>query len=297
MCYFENIEKLKQSYRNIMNKKGSSPEWAVHKSTEQDKLVSCTIPFVGREYFEEGNKRILVYASAEVLSDYAIGNENGRPWLEDDEIALNRHRIFYDKESNNNKFFPDIHIQPMTDGALFTAVLYIAIKLGIVHENINVREFYERIAVGNYCKYTKETERQYNYRNNGVAEGEKANIDYTKLSAKEARKYLEESHPYLIEDIRILQPDLIILPEMLYNKNKEFLNEITKGIKKLPIYQMNRQPINMTIAKTLNYERKEIGALPEIIKTCYLNLNANGFTGKTKENYRAVFSYLDDKIK
>lgn len=294
MSYSEKIKNLKQSYRDIISKKGDSPEWAVHKYTEPEKLVSCAIPFVGKNYFDNNNIKILVYASAEVLSDYAIGNENGRPWLENDETALNRHRVFFDDISKEKNGFPNIHIQPMNDGALFTAVLYSAIKMKIVPEDICIRDFYEKIAVANYCKYTKESEKQYNYRVNSKAEGEEANEDYTKFSTRVARKYLEESHPYLEAEMSVLQPDYVIIPKTLYETNKNFFDKIAVGAKIIPIYQINAGNINRIISK--KYAEKEYELLPIAIKNCYDNLGINKLSGKTKKNYLAVFSYLDDEI-
>lgn len=81
---------LLESYNKIS--KENTPEWAVHKRNS-DELVKPTIPFVGKQYAEQKMK-ILIYASAENLSDYWKGNDKHWPgdWLDDDSCAANRHR-------------------------------------------------------------------------------------------------------------------------------------------------------------------------------------------------------------
>ena len=60
---------LLEVYANHATRKENMPEWAVHMAKEKDKLVLPTIPFLGKEY-ENQKIKILVYASAEVLSEY-----------------------------------------------------------------------------------------------------------------------------------------------------------------------------------------------------------------------------------
>ena len=126
------VSNLLEAYREIS--KNNTPNWAVHKRRFPDELVKPTIPFVGKHYLEQP-KKILVYASAENLADYYSGNIKycDRYWLDADATAEQRHRkcfddpLFQDKE---NPFFPHVHISPMNNGCLATAVYYI-----ILHRN------------------------------------------------------------------------------------------------------------------------------------------------------------------
>ena len=149
MCVTNKLEQsLLEKYKKIMAEHGEGPEWAVHQKNHQNRLVKPSIPFVGKNY-EKQEKKILVYASAEVLSDYFPGSPSERPWLED-ERAITRHRWFFDHSSDEESYFPNIHIQPMNDGTLATAVFYIAHKLNCIENQITPRVFYEQIAVANY---------------------------------------------------------------------------------------------------------------------------------------------------
>ena len=61
------MQNLINKYNEIMEKNTEADKWAVHKKNDQSSLVKCTIPFIGKNYFEQDVK-ILVYASAEVPS-------------------------------------------------------------------------------------------------------------------------------------------------------------------------------------------------------------------------------------
>lgn len=86
-------QELFSAYRTILAEKGNSPDWAVHQRNDQSKLVCPSIPFVGKHYADQPC-RILVYASAENLSDYYPGSSSERPWLDDNTQAIDRHRLF-----------------------------------------------------------------------------------------------------------------------------------------------------------------------------------------------------------
>lgn len=94
--YEQLTNELLNKYRCI--RENTLPEWAVHKITpgNTDKIVVPTIPFIGKHYTEQKTK-ILVYASAEVLTNYCYGQKTDRPWLDKDEEAENRHRKCFDE--------------------------------------------------------------------------------------------------------------------------------------------------------------------------------------------------------
>lgn len=283
------IQNLLNEYRRLQNAVGNEPDWAVHKRTKPTELVRCTIPFVGRDYFLQ-SKRILVYASAENLSTYDqkhLDHWEGS-WLDDDTKAENRHRKCFD-EFNLDDFFPHVHIAPMNNGCLATAVYYLTYKLGLVGD-VYPREFYETIAIANYGKYSIETEQQHAERLNVTDKSlAKSNIDYaSNLSL------LESSHPFIKADIELLHPDIIILPGSAYKTDREFVDTYKGNARIIPIYQMNASVINRIIAK--RFTKCSIEKLPTSVKLWYEHLEKGGMVNKSKLNYLSVFTYIDEII-
>lgn len=176
MCAANIENELLERYRKIQADNVNKPDWAVHKCTDAKSFVRCTIPFVGKNYSSQSTK-ILVYASAENLAWYTSTDD----LLDYDEKAENRHRIRFEATKASPNFFPNVHIKPMNNGCLLTAVYYIAQKLGLVGD-VSPQEFYEMIAVANYGKYSIETEQQKSFRKTQTTEtrASKRNIDYAK---------------------------------------------------------------------------------------------------------------------
>ena len=63
MNYEAAVEKLKLEYKEIFTKENGKPAWAYHKKTSPLQLIMPTIPFVGKNYFEQTKK----YYSTPVL--------------------------------------------------------------------------------------------------------------------------------------------------------------------------------------------------------------------------------------
>ena len=274
---------LLERYRKIQADKVNEPDWAVHKCTDAKSLVRCTIPFVGKNYSLQSTK-ILVYASAENLAWYTSTDD----LLDYDEKAENRHRICFEENKDSSDFFPNVHINPMNNGCLLTAVYYIAQKLGLVGD-VSPRKFYEMIAVANYGKYSIETAQQRALREEGAANISlaKQNNDYAKDPEK-----LECSHAFISADLEILKPDIIIIPGTIYNTVRDFLKNSTSA-KIIDIYQINARVVNCTIARL---GRKNLGEisdkwLPESVSNWYENIK-----GVSLKNYLYVFPYLDKKF-
>lgn len=293
MCKSElSVKKLLEAYDAIRRERGNNPEWAVHKRNSPAELVRCTIPFVGKRYGEQ-SARLLVYASAENLSGYYPGNarEWVGDWLDDDRQAENRHRRCFESpelQQKKNPFFPHVHLEPMNNGCLATAVYYIASRL-FGAEPAQPRDFYETIAFGNYGKYSIETDFQRSLRLGAEQGGRKANIDYAGKT-----ELLAQSHDFIRADIEVLRPELIILPASVYKADAEFIDSVRGGAAILPIYQMNARVINQYIAP--NYPAYDVEKLSPAVKLWYSELCEGGMTGKSKENYRSVFTYLDNAM-
>lgn len=72
---------------------------------------------------------------------------------------------------------------------------------------------------------------------------------------------------------------------------QRYIAGLNEFIKNVPIYQMNARNINLRIKK---YPRTQLHELNPVLREWYEHLGANGITGKTKENFLSVFTYLDD---
>ena len=149
------------------------------------------MPLVGKKY--KPGKGLLIYASAENLTWL---NDNPTPEYFRTNKAWNRYRVQYEKYGRHSKqFFPKVGIQPITDGGLFAAGLFVAQKMGLP-VRMRPRAFLETIAVSNWCKFSIKTD---------------TNQDYITDIKK-----LTESLPYVINEISILQPRIVLIPKAIW---------------------------------------------------------------------------------
>ena len=257
------MEELLKTYAEIFSKKDDQPDWAVRKINNKEDIVIPSIPFIGKCYEKT---RILLYASVENLNDY-----DGR--LDDNNIAENRHRFWFDNYSN--RFFPNFHIEPVSNGALVNIIGYISIKLFPENKFDTPKELLERVAIANFGKFSIRVEAKMK------------NIDY----AGDYKK-LFKSFEYVKADLELLRPNILILPERIFRDTriKEMIKSIIPNALIIPIIQITPTTINTKLAK--EYIRKpqnEIGILNEWHK------NINGrIKGKIRSNYYSIYTYLDD---
>lgn len=276
MNYTQAVLKLKADYTEFFTKQGSKPYWAYHKKNSPEQLISPTIPFVGKNYFEQPTK-VLVYASAENLSYYGNCSDNGtRELLENDSIAINRHRYLFDNSYRNDEqstvFYPDVHIAPIDDGRLSVAIYYL-LRTRYNFSQCIPKEFYEKICFANYGKFSAESNTNKDYAS-----------DKSKLSA---------SKEYISSDLNILNPDVVIMVKSMLNdgKQRQVLQSFGLTFDILPIYQITPTTINRYIKE---YAQENYDQLDDSMKLWFDNIKADGrVTGKTKENYKSLFSYLD----
>lgn len=271
MQYESAIEELSERYRRIFSEKDTEPCWAYRKSNDVSKLIHCPIPFVGKNYFTQPVK-VLMYASAENLSKY-----DG--YLDDDEVAINRHRSFFERSvKENNTFFPNVHIEPISNGALALCVLHILSRISDVGD-ISPSVFLETIAFGNYAKFTI------------CPDNKKHNIDYAGNC-----DYLLYSQPYVAADLEVLQPDYIIMVRSMYlgqGKQKAFVDSHKGNAKVIPIYQMSPRTIN-TGRLFGSYEPPAPGTLHPTVMEWYSHFCPKSIS---KPKFLPVFTYLDEVLK
>lgn len=264
MSYSRQTAQLLSAYRSIRTRRGNAPQWSVRKCENKDEGVIATIPFVGKDYENQAVK-ILVYASAENLTNY-------RGYLDEDAIAENRHRLFFDASAEKgDSFFPQVHLRPMEDGALATAAAYVYSKLWGL-DPVSPASFLEKIAFGNVGKFSRRTEN-----------GREHNIDYAGNIS-----FLKDSMDYVSADLAILKPDVILMPATAYQNMKEQMD--ASGAKVLPIYQINVTTVNTLISR--KYPPKNPQELSPTLKDWTQHL-AYRFSGKSREHFLSVFTYLD----
>ena len=256
---------LKNKYEKIFGIKDARPEWAV-KRLDKDEIIHPAIPFVGENYNNNG-KKLLLYASAEVIEE----NHNG--YLDKKEDAINRHRACFEDSTD---FFPCVHIGPINDGGLVIVVAYLLKILEIQYEYNNPRELLENISFANFCKFTIAGEKNKDYAS-----------DFPKLSF---------SLDYLKKDLEILKPDVVVMPKTIYDKHskiQKLINSILPNTLVIPIYQINARNVNLKINKY--HPQKNPAAIGNLAE--WQTHLSNSLTGKTNQNFYAVYSYLEDVIK
>jgi len=183
-------------------------------------------PLVGKNY--KPGKGLLIYASAENLSWL---NEKPPPPRFSGNKAWNRYRVVYEQDGRNSSdFFPDVGIQPVSDGGLFAAGLFVADKYGLP-QRAKPRTFLETIAVTNWCKFSIKsgTNRDYIH-------------DVKKLTA---------SLPFVVGELALLQPAVVLIPKPVWRH--PILQAAMRGTSPqtrfLPVPQFNATVINTHMRK------------------------------------------------
>ena len=277
------VDQLKESYRQIFAEQSAAGvlSWAQTKKNSTD-LVSPTIPFVGKDYPAQKTK-VLLYASAENL----VQGKQYDGHLDKVDWAIDRHRWYKDdwyKNKFGKIFFPKFHIAPIEDGGLLIVLLYICEQLGIEMPT-TPNEFVESIALANFGKFSIKPQ-----------EGDKHNTDYAKPVDKPK---LDCCLPYIKRDLEVLKPDIIVIPQSIYNIEREYIKSIKGDAKIVPIYQINTRVVNgKRISKNSQFPPIDINELSPVIRDWYdaRHFHDGGFTGKSYSNFLSVFTYLDNVL-
>lgn len=183
-------------------------------------------PLIGNAV--QPGKSILVYASAENFS--WMTRKNAPEWFNDERV-WSRYRACYDaRGKNSDAFFPNVGIQPVTDGGLFTAALFVASRLGLAAPE-TPRAFLETVAFTNWCKFT-------------IKPGENGrvlNADYAGVESKMA-----ESLAYVVTELAVLQPKVVLVPKAIWQR--PLLQVSMRGASPftqfVPIFQFNSTVVN-----------------------------------------------------
>lgn len=263
-------EELKQEYKRIFDVANNRLIWAAKKKTISNEVIHPTIPFVGENY---DNTKLLLYASAENLIYYYKEKNKNNLDLDNDNFAINRHRENFNK--SKEQFFPNVHILPIDNGSLVVITCYMLLHL---KSNLNYNrpiELLEDISCGNFGKFSIEAHLK--------------NIDYANDIDK-----LQYSFEYIEADLKILQPKILIMPYTIYRHSRvqQLITKNANGCKILPIYQITPTTINLHIKKYSKKQANEIGVLDKWHQEI-----TGRITGKTKENFYSIYTYLDEILK
>jgi len=216
LCFRDDMQKaLIQRFKDTFT---GTPEWAWP--------FKPPIPLVGKNY--KPGKGLLIYASAENLS-WLTNTPAPKRFRSED--AWNRYRVVYEQSDRNSRdFFPDVGIQPMTDGGLFAAGLFVAEKYRLP-QRAKPRSFLEKITVTNWCKFS-------------VRAG--TNRDYI----SDIRK-LTVSLPFVVGEIALLQPAVVLIPKPVWKH--PILQAAMRGASPqslfLPVPQFNANVVNCHLGK------------------------------------------------
>ena len=218
LSFFMGTDMEKQLVRRFKNTFDKTPSWAWD--------FMPPIPLIGKQY--KPGKGLLIYASAENLSWL---NAVPTPRRFQKEHAWNRYRACYEEQDRkSDAFFPNVGIQPMTDGGLFAAALFLAEKTGLPTRK-TPRAFLETVAISNWCKFSIEAE---------------GNRDYIADVKK-----LTESLPFVIGELALLQPKIVLVPKQIWRH--PILKAAMRGASPcscfLPVPQFNSRVVNIHLQK------------------------------------------------
>lgn len=211
---------LKAQYESVLAG-AKCPDWAYP--------FAPPIPFVGKGYGENGRSKVLVYASAENLT-YSKKLKEVPLWLRPDNQII-RSRIDHRERGGTC-----VHIQPIDNGSLLKAARH---SLSQVVDDgsftiYSPQAFLDQIAVANPGKFSVDSERNEDYAGDGTP-------------------WLA-SRPFITVDLRVLDPDIIIIPRTILNtlRSEPVDLELSRpGRTIIPNYQITTGTINRLIKRQL----------------------------------------------
>lgn len=199
--------------------------------------VQPAIPFVGTHYGRNNLGKVLVYGSSENLN-FKFDKEAMEPTRNRTEYSRWRTGEHKGQVQSKGNWFPWVHMTPVSDGTLLTAARYLIQLFEKPGFFLTPAEFIEQIAVCNYGKFSLNGNR---------------NRDYAS-----SPKPLAVSDDYVKVDLRILRPDIIIVPRSIH---RHALHRILSDHDTITvphaqptiwgIYQTNRRVINTHITRQL----------------------------------------------
>jgi len=218
----ELIQRFKDTFEDTLN--GTPPEWAWP--------FKPSIPFIGENY--RPDKGLLIYASAENLS-WHNNKDNPLHQFFAEEHVRDRYRAQYEiRDRDLRGFFPYVGIQPANDGGLFAAGLFAAVKYGLQQEE-NPRSFLETIAITNWNKFSiRSPDKNKDIR------------DIKKLTA---------SLPFVVAELMVLQPGVVLIPRTVwkYLKLQAAMKTASLQSEFLEVPQFNATVVNCRLG---GYEEK-----------------------------------------
>lgn len=221
MALLNDIErKLRVEYESILANV-DPPDWAYQ--------YAPAIPFVGNGYGAGNRSKVLVYSSAENLT-YTRALKEVPLWMQPENQIIRSRIEHYERGGTC------VHIQPIDNGSLLKAARHsltqVALKGSFSIDS--PQAFLDQIAVANPGKFSVDAKRNEDYAGVGTP--------------------WHASAPFIAVDIRVLDPDIIIIPKTILNtlRSEPLELELLKaGRTIIPNYQITAGTINRLIKRQL----------------------------------------------
>ncbi len=227
-----------------------------------------SIPLIGNEF--KWGESLLIYASAENLSHMNAGDVP-KQFTTDD--VWDRYRVRYESHGREaDTFFPDVGIQPVTNGGLMAAGLFISERMGLPTAN-DPRRFLEKIAVSNWCKFSIQSTK---------------NQDYLSQPKK-----LVESLPYVVAELSFLKPEFALLPHKIWEQTEiqKQMRCASPSTRFTPAHQFNATVINTKLGDFDDASQNLRDQMDSHVLSKWMN-NLKRLNGRRAWNYLAKLDRL-----
>lgn len=103
--------------------------------------------------------------------------------------------------------------------------------------------------------------------------------------------------PYVEQDLKLLQPDIIVMFQTMYATEWSSIDGIKGDARIIGLTQINARTVNTNLKR--RYTLKDESELSPVIRDWYdiKHFHENKFTNKTHKNFLSVFTYLDTILK
>ncbi len=194
--------------------RSAAPDWAFQG-------IAPAIPYIGTRFLE-APKKILIYASAENLASDSKHRENLTGWEKREQI----------KRAYHGGLLPDgmpcVMIEPVNNGSLLMAARHALHKHdpSLSFSSASAKDFLEEVAVANPSKF--------------AIAGDRNQDPAGKV------KYWPLSKPYILADLALTKPDVIVIPRTILSRlksRKVGLAEILRPYNILPNRQITARTV------------------------------------------------------
>lgn len=207
------IEALSSAYEAEFCR-SASPGWAFPS-------IAPAIPFIG-EHFLEAPEKVLIYASAENLASDPEHREGLEAWAKRKQVERAYHGGWLPDG------MPCVMIEPVNNGSLLMAARHALQKHNpsLSFSRASAKDFLDEVAVANPSKF--------------AIAGDRNEDPAGKV------KYWPPSKPYILADLELIKPDIIVIPRTILSRlqsRKVGLTESLRHSTILPNWQITARTV------------------------------------------------------